>query len=325
MTAWLEYKPLVRLPSAAPPRAHHRHPSGLLGWYAPYALGALALAAALGFDLVPVRALLDRSLNGSEARASDSLTPPDEPQSDPRGMGRDDLPHDDASRAIPVAAGVVFDLADITTDGTEGGSGLVTQADAWPGIWGTSGGTPRADRHHARAAISSRPARHGHAAKRRARLDTPRIDAAPPRIEPSLRSTRSIAPEEPDEAAPAPRRRMPRAPGAETVSVGPSCEAALAAYSEPIVVGGPAGPPDLSAGAYASVLNRGTYLQACGAPSDMQIQICVAVQHGRAVGVTVRTAPADRAVGRCIAQAVRGLSFPSHPRLDVARTTFEPQ
>ena len=132
-------------------------------------------------------------------------------------------------------------------------------------------------------------------------------------------------PAELDKTVPGPARRIRRAPGAESVSVGTSCEAALAAYSEPIVVGGPAGPPDLSAGAYASVLNRGTYLQDCGAPSDMRVQICVAVQHGRAVGVTVRTAPADRAIGRCIAQAVRGLSFPSHPRLDVARTTFEPQ
>ena len=132
-------------------------------------------------------------------------------------------------------------------------------------------------------------------------------------------------PAETDQAEPGPARHIRRAPGAESVSDGTSCEAALAAYSEPIVVGGPAGPPDLSAGSYGSVLNRSAYLEHCGAPADMRIQICVAVQHGRAVGVTVRTAPADRAVGRCIAQAVRRLSFPSHSRLDVARTTFEPQ
>jgi hypothetical protein len=56
----------------------------------------------------------------------------------------------------------------------------------------------------------------------------------------------------------------------------------------------------------------------------MRIHICAAVQNGRATGVTVRTEPGDRSVGRCIARAVRGLAFPSHPRLDVARTTFEP-
>jgi hypothetical protein len=131
-------------------------------------------------------------------------------------------------------------------------------------------------------------------------------------------------PAEPSQAAHGHARHVGAAPGAESVSAGTSCEAALAAYSQPVVVGGPSGPPDLSAGAYASVLNRGSYLAHCGAPPDMRIQICVAVQNGSAVGVTVRTTPADRGIGRCIAQAVRSLSFPSHPRLDVVRTTFEP-
>ena len=70
------------------------------------------------------------------------------------------------------------------------------------------------------------------------------------------------------------------------------------------------------------VLNRGSYLNACGVPSSMEVNVCAAVQNGRAVGVTVTTRPSNPGIASCIARQVRGISFPSHPRLDVARTTF---
>jgi hypothetical protein len=104
-----------------------------------------------------------------------------------------------------------------------------------------------------------------------------------------------------------------------SVSSGTSCEAVIAAYNDDL--SGDA-PPDISAARYGAVLNRGSYFQHCNVPADVAINICAAVQHGRAVGVTVTTTPASRAHGRCVANAVRGLAFPSHPRLDVTRTTF---
>jgi hypothetical protein len=55
----------------------------------------------------------------------------------------------------------------------------------------------------------------------------------------------------------------------------------------------------------------------------MRIQICAAVQNGVAIGVTVTTTPGNASVASCVATAVRGLSFPSHPRMDVTHTTFE--
>ena len=82
-------------------------------------------------------------------------------------------------------------------------------------------------------------------------------------------------------------------------------------------------PPDLTAARYGSVLNRGSYFAHCGVPDHVAVHICAAVQNGRAVGVTVRTKPSDRGLERCVAAAVRGLAFPSHPRMDVTRTTFE--
>jgi hypothetical protein len=102
---------------------------------------------------------------------------------------------------------------------------------------------------------------------------------------------------------------------------GMSCESAQARYVEEYKMGNN-GPPDLTAGAYGAVLNRGSYLNSCGVPSNMTVNVCAAVQNGRAVGVTVSTSPSNPGIASCVAGRVRGLSFPSHPRLDVARTTF---
>ena len=101
-----------------------------------------------------------------------------------------------------------------------------------------------------------------------------------------------------------------------------SCEAAQARYVEEYKLSGNDGPPDLTAGAYGAVLNKGSYLNACGVPSNMAVNVCAAVQNGHAVGVTVRTEPPNPGIQGCIAGAVRALPFPSHPRLDVARTAF---
>ncbi|WP_437603766.1 hypothetical protein [Sorangium sp. So ce590] len=106
-----------------------------------------------------------------------------------------------------------------------------------------------------------------------------------------------------------------------TLGTGMSCEAAQARYVEEYKLGNN-GPADLTAGAYGNVLNRGTYLNACGVPSTMEVSVCAAVQNGRAVGVTITTSPSSPSIASCISGQIRGMSFPSHPRLDVARTTF---
>lgn len=107
---------------------------------------------------------------------------------------------------------------------------------------------------------------------------------------------------------------------------GMSCEAAQAKYVESYNIGsdGKKIPADLTAGAYGAVLNRGTYLNACGVPGSMAVNICAAVQNGRAVGVSVSTNPSNPGIANCIAAQIRGISFPIHPRLDVTRTTFAP-
>lgn len=107
--------------------------------------------------------------------------------------------------------------------------------------------------------------------------------------------------------------------GRPQLAGGMSCEGAQSKYVEDYSRDAP---PDLTAGAYGNVLNRGTYLNGCGVPPSTEVNICAAVQNGRAVGVTVSTRPSNPSVNSCVAGAVRGLSFPSHPRLDVSRTTF---
>jgi hypothetical protein len=103
---------------------------------------------------------------------------------------------------------------------------------------------------------------------------------------------------------------------------GMSCEGAQSRYVEEYKIGGNNTPPDLTAGQYARVLNNGSYLNACNVPSNMEVSVCAAVQNGRAVGVTVTTNPSNGGIASCVAGQVRSMSFPAHPRLDVARTTF---
>lgn len=113
--------------------------------------------------------------------------------------------------------------------------------------------------------------------------------------------------------------------GIPILAGGTSCEAAQAAYNEEISIGGKKGPADITAGQYGAVLNRGSYFAHCGVPSSMSVSICAAVQNGRAVGVSVYTKPKNRGIASCVSRSVRGLSFPSNPKLDVTRTTFAAQ
>ncbi|MCU0682133.1 MAG: hypothetical protein MUF34_07750 [Polyangiaceae bacterium] len=113
----------------------------------------------------------------------------------------------------------------------------------------------------------------------------------------------------------APAGGYPSLPG------GLSCEGAQARYVEEMRIG-EKGPADLTASQFGAVLNNGSYLNACGVPPDTKVNVCAAVQNGRAVGVTVTTNPRNPSIESCVAGRVRSLGFPSNPRLDITRTTF---
>ncbi len=119
------------------------------------------------------------------------------------------------------------------------------------------------------------------------------------------------------------KRVVGRGPGGVPIlGGGMSCESAQNAYVEEMNIGGPRGQADITGQQYGSILNRGSYFSHCGVPDSMSLDICAAVQNGRAVGVTITTHPANRSIQSCIAASVRGLSFPSNPKLDVTRTHF---
>jgi hypothetical protein len=120
-----------------------------------------------------------------------------------------------------------------------------------------------------------------------------------------------------------PGSRVGTAPGGIPIlSGGMSCEQARARYIEEINVGGPKGQADLTANQFGNVLNNGSYISGCGTPGSMHVNVCAAVQNGRAVGVTVTTEPPNAGIASCISNAVRRMSFPSNPKLDVATTRF---
>jgi hypothetical protein len=75
-------------------------------------------------------------------------------------------------------------------------------------------------------------------------------------------------------------------------------------------------------GQYGAVLNRGSYFKHCAVPDDMGIDICIVVERGRPLGITVRTSPTAPKQAECIAAGALGLVFPDSPRADVTRTVF---
>lgn len=134
-----------------------------------------------------------------------------------------------------------------------------------------------------------------------------------------------IAPDEPPSARAAqdhPALALSR-PVSKAASALPSCESVLATAKDEMDLTAARGVPDLSRDAFADVLENGAYLSPCAIPERTSLDICAAVQGGRAVGVTVVTRPEDGRVNACVRGAVASLTFPTNPRLDVTRTRFE--
>lgn len=109
------------------------------------------------------------------------------------------------------------------------------------------------------------------------------------------------------------------------VDPGGSCESAIKSYVDDYDKKKKGDPPDLTASDYGAILNDGSYLGPCDVPSNTALDLCVAVQSGQAVGVTVKATPSNEAIAACVATQLRTLSFPSAPRMDVARTHFAPE
>jgi len=105
----------------------------------------------------------------------------------------------------------------------------------------------------------------------------------------------------------------------------PSCEQARDGNVESVDLASRGNmPPDIPLSEYSAVLGRGTYLVPCGVPSTAAVTVCAAVVQGKAVGITVTLSPHNQRIINCVIEGIQGLSFPSHPRMDIATTRFEP-
>jgi hypothetical protein len=102
---------------------------------------------------------------------------------------------------------------------------------------------------------------------------------------------------------------------------GGSFESALESSNDEMTMG-QSGAPDLTKAQLAGPLGRVSFISACGAPDDMRVIVQVAVQNGRAVGVTVSTNPPNPSVAGCVAAQVRSLSWPSNPKRDFVTMTY---
>lgn len=307
-----------------------RRPKGLARVFLPYWLGALAFAYAIHVDLVPVRHWLAAMTPAASPEAPGApptevpgRAPPPPTEPAPAALPLADLEADEGSE-VPAEP----EDAPVSGDGaSEGGASEDGVSRAGDGAGDEAGdgvavaAEPSSEREDVDTS-SDQDLSHLWA------VEDPVLTQPAPRRDESDEDDRRVASRsEPAPAVgPAPeptsrRRREVRKNGGS--SGGKSCEAAIAAYRERVKMGDDSLPPDISAARYGAVLNRGSYFSHCGLPDSTAVHICAAVQNGRAVGVTVTTTPRSGKLERCVASAVRGLGFPSHPRMDVTRTTFE--
>lgn len=113
-----------------------------------------------------------------------------------------------------------------------------------------------------------------------------------------------------------PKPRPTPVPVATAESPLPSFEEAMAAGSVRSTG------KDLSNAELARPLAAGPWLADCGTPDSMRVTVKVAIREGRAVGVTVKTSPADQRIERCVEQAVAELRWPESTAMDAVTVEY---
>jgi hypothetical protein len=78
----------------------------------------------------------------------------------------------------------------------------------------------------------------------------------------------------------------------------------------------------LSSAQLGAPLVHGTFVTACGAPTDMKVVVKVSVKMGRAVDVKVTTDPPDPVIAACIDKAARDLQWEVSRKTDHVTVTY---
>ncbi|HZU84094.1 MAG TPA: hypothetical protein VE987_14295, partial [Polyangiaceae bacterium] len=107
------------------------------------------------------------------------------------------------------------------------------------------------------------------------------------------------------------------------VSTGKSCEKAQDENMQTIDMRSRLGAKaDLTKEQLGAPMRTSSFFARCGLPDSSNADVCVAVKHGKPIGVSVTVTPANKRVAACIDRSTRRLAFPDSDNLDVIHQKF---
>jgi hypothetical protein len=106
------------------------------------------------------------------------------------------------------------------------------------------------------------------------------------------------------------------------VSTGKSCERAMDENPQTLDMTKKGGGADLTDSQLGAPLNSGQFMAGCALAGNANADVCVAVKHGKPLGVSVKVSPRNNQTAACIDRAARRVRFPASDKLDVVHSHF---
>ena len=106
------------------------------------------------------------------------------------------------------------------------------------------------------------------------------------------------------------------------VSTGKSCEKAQDENPQTIDMGKGNATPDLTDAQLGGPVKDSSWFSSCGLADSANADVCVAVKHGKPLGVSVGVTPENKRVAACIDRQARKLHWPDSNKLDVVHQKF---
>jgi hypothetical protein len=107
------------------------------------------------------------------------------------------------------------------------------------------------------------------------------------------------------------------------VSTGKSCEKAQDENPQTIdMTRGRGEKPDLTDAQLGAPMKTSSWFSSCGLAESANADICVALKHGKPLGVSVGVTPTNNRVAACIDRQARRLHWPDSDKLDVVHQKF---
>jgi len=106
------------------------------------------------------------------------------------------------------------------------------------------------------------------------------------------------------------------------VSTGKSCEKAQDENPQTVDMGAKSATPDLTDTQLGGPVKDSSWFSSCGLADSANADVCVAVKHGRPLGVSVGVTPDNKRVAACIDRQARRLHWPDSDKLDVVHQKF---